>query len=80
LDIVTGQNLAELSRAYFPQPVVCTTWVCREMVAMASDLAEFLGALYSLVAYSSRSGQCATWLDSTGVARSLPINHFRLSL
>jgi manganese transport protein len=44
LGIATGQNLAELCRARFPRPVVWGMWVLMEIVAMATDLAEFLGA------------------------------------
>ena len=44
LGIATGCNLAELCRMYFPKPVVWTMWVLMELVAMATDLAEFLGA------------------------------------
>jgi manganese transport protein len=44
LGIATGQNLAELCRAHFSPPVVRGMWVLMEIVAMATDLAEFLGA------------------------------------
>jgi len=44
LGIATGQNLAELCRERFPRPVVWGMWVVMEIVAMATDLAEFLGA------------------------------------
>lgn len=44
LGIATGQNLAEMSRERFPFPVVIGMWVIAELVAMATDLAEFLGA------------------------------------
>lgn len=44
LGIATGRNLAELCRERFPQPVVWGMWVVMELVAMATDLAEFLGA------------------------------------
>jgi manganese transport protein len=44
LGMATGRNLAELCREYFPQPVVLAMWVLMELVAMATDLAEFLGA------------------------------------
>ena len=44
LGIVTGRNLAELSRAHFPQRVVYAMWAAAEIGAMATDLAEFLGA------------------------------------
>src|SRR6059058_3498447 len=44
LGIVTGRNLAEMCRERFPQPVVWIMWVVSEIAAMATDLAEFLGA------------------------------------
>ena len=44
LGIATGRNLAEHCREHFPRPVVLTMWVLMELVAMATDLAEFLGA------------------------------------
>jgi manganese transport protein len=44
LGIATGHNLAEQCRTHFPRPVVLTMWVLMEVVAMATDLAEFLGA------------------------------------
>ena len=44
LGIATGRNLAEMCRDQFPRPVVWAMWVINEVVAMATDLAEFLGA------------------------------------
>ena len=44
LGIATGSNLAEHCRNEFSKPVVYTMWVLMEVVAMATDLAEFLGA------------------------------------
>ena len=44
LGIATGRNLPEIIRAHFPGPVVWVLWVLAEVVAMATDLAEFLGA------------------------------------
>ena len=44
LGIVTGKNLAEVIRDQFPRPAVLALWVLAEVVAMATDLAEFLGA------------------------------------
>ncbi|MDQ3876887.1 MAG: Nramp family divalent metal transporter [Actinomycetota bacterium] len=44
LGIATGKNLPELMRDRFPRPVVYGLWVLAEVVAMATDLAEFLGA------------------------------------
>jgi len=48
LGIVTGRNLAEVCRDYFPQPVVWVMWVVSEIAAMATDLAEFLGGAIGL--------------------------------
>lgn len=44
LGIATGRNLAEVCRDHFRRPLVYGMWVVAEMVAMATDLAEFLGA------------------------------------
>src|SRR5512147_1594721 len=44
LGIATGQNLAEVCRNRFPRRVVWSLWVLMEIVAMSTDLAEFLGA------------------------------------
>jgi len=44
LGIATGHNLAEHCRNHFSKPVVYVMWVIMEFVAMATDLAEFLGA------------------------------------
>jgi manganese transport protein len=44
LGIASGQNLAEMCRSSFPKPVVYFMWGLMEIVAMATDLAEFLGA------------------------------------
>ncbi|KFE34499.1 manganese transport protein MntH [Thioclava atlantica] len=46
--IVTGKNLAELSRENFPKPVTFVMWVVSEIAAMATDLAEFLGGALGL--------------------------------
>jgi manganese transport protein len=44
LGIASGYNLAEQCRNHFPRPLVLIMWVLMELVAMATDLAEFLGA------------------------------------
>ncbi len=44
LGIATGLNLAEHCRTRFAKPLVVLMWVVMEIVAMATDLAEFLGA------------------------------------
>jgi manganese transport protein len=43
IGIVTGRNLAELSRVSFSRPVVHAMWVAAEAAAIATDLAEFVG-------------------------------------
>jgi manganese transport protein len=44
LGIATGRNLAELCRQQYPPWLVWTMWALMELVAMATDLAEFVGA------------------------------------
>ncbi len=44
LGIATGMNLAEQCRKHFKPGFVKFLWVLMELVAMATDLAEFLGA------------------------------------
>jgi manganese transport protein len=48
LGIATGLNLAEHCRERFPRWVVWAMWLLMEGVAMATDLAEFLGAALGL--------------------------------
>jgi manganese transport protein len=48
LGIVTERNLPELCRAIFPRPVSWALWVQAEVMAMATDVAEFLGAAIGL--------------------------------
>lgn len=44
LGIVTGRNLAEHIRDRLPKPAVWLYWIQAEIIAMATDLAEFIGA------------------------------------
>jgi manganese transport protein len=44
LGLATGHNLAEMSRLHFRKPVVYAMWIVCEIMAMSTDLAEFLGA------------------------------------
>src|SRR5450755_1468442 len=48
LGIVTGRNLAEMSRDHFPRPAVWAMWGVSELAAMATDLAEFIGGAIGL--------------------------------
>jgi manganese transport protein len=44
LGIATGMNLAEMCRARYPMWLCYVFWITQEVTAMATDLAEFLGA------------------------------------
>jgi manganese transport protein len=44
LGIATGMNLPEVCRERFPRPVSFMLWIQAEAIAMATDLAEFIGA------------------------------------
>jgi manganese transport protein len=44
LGIATGRNLAEVCRDSYSRPVVVGLWLQAEFIAIATDLAEFLGA------------------------------------
>src|SRR5947208_12448006 len=48
LGIATGRNLPEVCRDRFPRPVVWFLWIQAELIAMATDLAEFVGAALGL--------------------------------
>ena len=48
MGIATGRNLPELCREHFPRQVTWGLWVQAELVAMATDLAEFVGAAIAL--------------------------------
>ena len=48
LGIATGLSLPEVCRERFPRPVVVFLWLQAELVAMATDLAEFTGAALGL--------------------------------
>jgi manganese transport protein len=48
LGIATRKNLAEVARDRFPRPVTLFLWIQAELVAMATDLAEFVGAALGL--------------------------------
>lgn len=44
LGIATGMNLPEVCRARFPRPMSFLLWIQAELIAMATDVAEFVGA------------------------------------
>src|SRR3954463_6065163 len=46
--IATERNLPQLCREHFPRPVTIGLWIQAELIAMATDLAEFIGAAVAL--------------------------------
>jgi manganese transport protein len=46
--IATGKNLPELCREHFPRTASFGLWVQAELIAMATDMAEFIGAAIAL--------------------------------
>src|ERR1700756_621967 len=48
IGIATGRSLAELCREHFAPPAVYTMWLASEIAAMATELAELLGASLGL--------------------------------
>ena len=46
--VATGRDLPELCRAHLKRPVCLGLWVQAELIAMATDLAEFVGAAVGL--------------------------------
>jgi manganese transport protein len=48
LGIATDRNLPELCRQNFPRPVTWGLWVQAELMAMSTDVAEFVGAALGL--------------------------------
>jgi manganese transport protein len=48
IGLATGRNLPELCRDHFPRQVSWGLWIQAELIAMATDLAEFVGAAIAL--------------------------------
>ena len=48
LGIVTGRDLAQACRAYYPRPVNLVLWIACELAIMACDLAEVVGTAIAL--------------------------------
>jgi manganese transport protein len=46
--VATGKNLPELCREHLPRPATWGLWVQAEVIAIATDLAEFVGAAVAL--------------------------------
>ncbi|MBZ6065374.1 Nramp family divalent metal transporter [Aeromonas schubertii] len=70
LGIVTGKNLAEHIRDRLPRPAVWAYWVQAEIIAMATDLAEFIGAAVGfqlLLGVTLLEGACLTAVITWGI-------------
>lgn len=70
LGIVTGKNLAEHIRDRLPKPAVWAYWVQAEIIAMATDLAEFIGAAVGfklLLGVTLLEGACITAVVTWGI-------------
>jgi manganese transport protein len=70
LGIATGRNLTELMRAHFPRWIIVPLWVVAEVMAMATDLAEFVGAAVGfnlLLHVPLLVGACLTGLSTFGM-------------
>ncbi len=63
LGLATGKNLAELCRQEFRKPVVYAMWIVSEIMAMSTDLAEFLGASIAINLLFSIPLLCAVLRD-----------------
>src|SRR5262249_18417594 len=48
LGIVTGRDLAQACRAYYPKPVNFPLWIACELAIIACDLAEVIGTAIAL--------------------------------
>ncbi|MFL5827065.1 MAG: Nramp family divalent metal transporter [Thermoleophilaceae bacterium] len=48
IGVATGQSLPEVCRQHFAKPVSLSLWIQAELIAMATDLAEFIGAAIAL--------------------------------
>ena len=67
LGIVTGRDLAQACRAYYPRPVNFVLWIACELAIIACDLAEVIGtaiALQLLFGIPLIGGRLITALDA----------------
>jgi manganese transport protein len=79
LGIATGMNLAEMCRARFPPWVCYFLWLTQEITAMATDLAEFLGASIGINLLTGIPLPAAALITGIGVSVILALqgNGFR---
>jgi|UniRef100_D5X055 manganese transport protein len=70
LGIATGMNLPEVIAAHWPRPLVWLYWIQAELVAIFTDLAEFLGAALGLALLTGLP-QSASALIAAGIVFAL---------
>ena len=71
LGIVTGRALPELLRDRLPRPVTWGMWLQGEVMAMATDVAEFIGA--ALGPTAAVSSVCVAVMDSPSEVESAAV-------
>jgi manganese transport protein len=76
LGIASGKNLAELCRERFRRPVVYAMWILMEIAAMATDLAEFLGAAIGFQLLLGIPLLCAAFLTAAATFLILSLERF----
>ena len=78
LGVVTGKDLAQACRDYYPRPLIFPLWVLCEIAIIACDLAEVLGAaigLKLLFGLPLLAGVLITGLDVAVAARAVAPRH-----
>jgi manganese transport protein len=76
LGIATGRNLAEVCRDRFPRRLVFVLWVQAEAVAIATDLAEFLGAAIGIHLLGGMALLPAAFLSGVAAFALLELQRF----
>lgn len=77
LGIVTGKNLAEHLRERLPKWAIVPYWIQAELIAIATDLAEFIGAAVGFqLLFGIRLIDCAAITAATTVAATCNHNYY----
>lgn len=77
LGIVTGKNLAEHLRERLPKWAIVPYWIQAELIAIATDLAEFIGAAVGFqLLFGIRLIDCAAITAAATVAATCNHNYY----
>src|SRR4051795_10134151 len=76
LGIATGRNLAEVCRGELPRRLVFGLWLQTEAIAIATDLAEFLGAALGLHLLFGFGLFPAAWITAVAALPILALQRF----